>query len=151
MAVYGVLTATVQDYKRKSAVSKIVVPEAKATLANAKILAEFLKTHSDAKVVTYGASKDYSGDSVDTGKYDRVLQRLSLLYEDGDGKSKRFSIPAPRDEDVDDDQEPSSDLAEDVKDLLVGVGAGSDFTYNGGGLKSRLPSKESRAKVMTGV
>lgn len=151
MATYGTLTASLEDYKGKTATARIRVPEAKATQANAKKLADFLKVHSDAKVVSYGASKDYSGDSTDTGKYDRVLQRLELLFEDGDGKSKRFSIHAPRDEDVNDDQEPDSDLAEDVKDLLVAVGAGSNFTYNGGGLESRKPSKQARAKVMTGV
>lgn len=147
----GTLSVSLQDYKGKGATAKVRVPEAKATLANAKKVADFLKTHSDARVVTYGASKDYSGDTTDTGKYDRVLQRLEFLYEDSDGNSKRFSIHAPRDEDVNDDQEPTSDLAEDVKDLLVDVGAGSGFSYNGGGLKSRMPSKEARAKEMTGV
>lgn len=151
MATYGTLTVSLEDYKGKTATPRVRVPEAKATLANAKKVAEFLETHSDARVVSYGASKDYSGDSTDTGKYDRVLQRLELLFEDGDGNSKRFSIHAPRDEDVNDDQEPDSDLAEDVKDLLVDIGAGSAFTYNGGGLESRKPSKQARAKVMTGV
>lgn len=151
MSAYGSLNVSVQDYKGKTAPVKVRVPVKKATLANAKKVAEFLKTHSDAMVVTYGASIDYSGDSTDTGKYDRVLQRLGLLYEDSDGNSKRFSFPAPRDEDVNDDQEPTSDLAEAVKDLLVAVGAGSGFVYNGGGLKSRMPSKEARAKEMTGI
>lgn len=151
MATYGTLSVSLQDYKGKTATAKVRVPEAKATQTNAKKVADFLKTHSDAKVTTYGASKDYSGDSTDTGKYDRVLQRLELLYEDSNGSGKRFSIHAPRDEDVNDDQEPDSDLAEDVKDLLVEIGAGSGFTYNGGGLKSRMPSKEARSKEMTGV
>lgn len=145
------LSCTVEDYKGKSAVVKVQVAAASATPAKAKTLADFIKDHSDAKVTGYGVSLDYSGDSTSSGKYDRVLQTLSLLYEDQSGKSRRFSIPAPRDEDVNDDQEPDSDFAEDAKDLLVLIGAVTSAAYMGGGLKSRMPSKESRAKVLTGV
>jgi hypothetical protein len=140
-------TVTVQDYKGKTAVARV---NGVTTIANAKKVADFLKGHSDAKVVAYGISLDYSGDDTSSGKYDRVLQGLKFSFEDQNGKTRYFTIPAPRDEDVNDDQEPESDVAEDVKDLLNSVGL-KIATYNGGGLNSRLPSKESRAKVMTGI
>jgi len=145
------LTCTVEDYKGATSTVRVAVAVANATPAKAKDLADFLATHSDARVVGYGVALDYTGDSTDTGKYDRVLQALRFSYEDNDGKARRFSIPAPRDEDVNDDQEPTSGLAEDVKDLLVSLGAGTAFVYNGGGLDSRMPPKNARAKAMTGV
>ena len=145
------LTCTVEDYKGQTATSKVAVTAANATPAKAKVLADFIKGQSDARVVGYGCTLDFLGDEVDTGKYDRVLQALTFLYEDQAGKAKRFSIPAPSDESVNDDQEPESDLAEDVKDLLISLGAATTLTYNGGGLKSRTPSKQARSKALTGV
>jgi hypothetical protein len=141
------ISVTLQDYKGKTGVVTLDGPK---TLTNAKTLADFLKTHSDAKVVSYGVSLDYSGDDTSNGKYDRVLQRLKFSYEKTDGKNVTFSYPAPRDEDVSDDQEPTSGLAEDVKDLLNQLGV-KIATYNGGGMVSRMPSKESRSKSMTGI
>lgn len=145
------LTCTVEDYKGQSATIRVNVATPSATVAKALELGEFLKTHSDARVTGYGVALDMTGDDVDTGKYDRVLQSLRFLYEDQAGKARRFSIPAPREEDVNADQEPTSGLAEDVKDLLVSLGAGTAFVYGGGGIDSRLPPKNSRAKVMSGV
>lgn len=145
------LSCTVEDYKRQTATVRVTVPAASATPANAKKLADFIKGQSDARVVGYGVALDYTGDSCDSGDYDRVLHTLTLLYEDQDGKARRFSIPAPSDESLNDDQEPESDLAEDVADLLKAIGAIKSVTYNGGGLKSRLPSKEARSKARTGV
>lgn len=147
---YGTLTATVQDYLGKCATVKVRVAVANATIGNAEKLADYLKTHSDAKVVGFGLTKDASGDSTSDGKYDRVLQSLRYLFEDKDGRARIFSLPAPRDEDVNVDQEPDSDTAEDVKDLLNGFKLNIE-TYNGGGLKSRLPRKEARSKALSGV
>ena len=147
---YGYLTCTVEDYKGKTSVCKVRVESAKCTIANASTLADYLKTHSDARVVSFGISQDAKGDETDTGKYDRVLQSLTYLFEDEDGATRRFSLPAPRDEDVNDDQEPDSDTAEDVKDMLNGFGL-KISVYNGGGLRSRTPGKEARAKESTGV
>lgn len=136
---------SLEDYKGKSGQVRVEVPVAKATDANAKKLADWLRTHSDARVTSYGISKDYSGDSTDSGKYDRCLQRLEFLYEDQDGRARKFSFPAPKDEDVSDDQEPDEAVAGAVKTILKDVGAISDWVYGGGGLKSRLPKKGSRA------
>ena len=148
---FGYLTCSVTDYLGKSAVVKVRVKSAQCTIANASKLADYVKTHSDARVVAFGLSQDAKGDSTDSGKYDRVLQSLVYLYEDNEGVSRRFSLPAPRDEDVDLNQEPVSDTAEDVKDLLNGFGLNLSV-YNGGGLKSRTPGKEGRVnKSMTGV
>lgn len=150
MAVYGTLVCTLTDYKGKSANVKVRVPAAKATLANAKTLAEFLEDMSAAAVSGYGVTLGYVDTCIE-GKYDRVLQSLVLLFENADGQAIRFSIPAPKDGNVNDDQEPHPDVPEDVKDLLVGIGASSSFIYNGGGLRSRLPNKDARSKEMTGV
>lgn len=147
---YGYLTATVEDYLGKTAVCKVRVKSAKCTIGNAEKLADYLKTHSDARVTAFGISQEATGDSTNSGKYDRVLQSLTYLFEDGDGSQRRFSLPAPRDEDVNVDQEPDSDTAEDVKDLLNVFGL-NIAVYNGGGLKSRTPKKEARSKKLTGV
>lgn len=147
---FGYITASVEDYKGKTGVVKVRVPQANVTAANAESLADYLATHSDARVTGFGLSFEATGDSTSTGKYDRVLQRLVYLFEDGNGNSRRFSLPAPRDEDVNDDQEPKSDTAEDVKDLLVSFGLTIN-AYNGGGLISRSPSKDARSKELTGV
>lgn len=141
-------TVTMKDYKGQT--STIRIPGV-TTLAKAKQIADWIKGHTDAAVVGYGVSMGYAGDSTDTGKYDRVLQALRLLFKDELGKTRSFSIPAPRDEDVNDDQEPISDLPEDVMDLLKAVGAAKTLTYEGGGLRSRLPRSEARSREVTGV
>jgi hypothetical protein len=147
----GTLSVSLADAEGNPGRCTVKVPEKKATEKNAKKVADFMKEHSDARVVSYGLTRDYSGDSTSEGKYDMCYQRLELLYEDGDGKPRRFGIPAPRDEDVNTKQQPESDLAEDVKDLLNEIGAGKDWVYNGGGMKSRMPGKSARDKEMTGV
>ena len=147
---FGYLTCSVTDYLGKSAVIKVRVKSAQCTIANASKLADYVKEHSAARVTTFGLSQDAKGDSTDSGKYDRVLQSLVYLYEDKEGQTRRFSLPAPRDEDVNVNQEPDSDTAEDVKDLLNGFGLNIDI-YNGGGLRSRTPKKEARVKTVTGV
>ena len=118
-------------------------------------VADFLKDHSDAKVVSYSfsQSKVYSGDDTDEGKYDRVSQKLRFNYSDSEEENPRkrqisFTIPAPRDEDVNDDQEADSDVAEDVKDLLESV-RGGELEYKGGYLTSKKPRQV--AKKLTGV
>ena len=146
----GFLTCSVKDYKGQSATVKVRVATAQCTIGNASKLADYVKTHSDAKVTAFGISQDAKGDSTDTGKYDRVLQSLAYLFEDENGNARRFSLPAPRDEDVDVDQEPDGDTAKDVKDLLNGFGL-KIAAYNGGGLRSRTGGNLSRKKTLTGV
>lgn len=148
----GSLNVSLRDYKGKTGAMSIDVPVAKATIANAKKVAEWAVTHSDAKVVGYGITKRWTGDETDRGEFDRCLQRLEFSYEDKFGKTRRLGYPAPRDEDVDEDQEPLGDVAEDFKDLLVSVGAlQTPVSYNGGGIVSRLPKKGARKTAMTGV
>ena len=147
----GSISCTVRDYKGKQAV--VVVDRlAKPTLAQAKTLADFITTHSDAKVIGYAMSmsETVENDDCNAGKYDRVEQKLTFLYSCKDGSSRRFSIPAPRDEDVDTDQEGSSDMAEDINDLLKSVGATKEnMRFNGAGLVSKMP--KNRKTVKTGV
>ena len=146
----GYLTCSVKDYKGQSATVKVRVVTAQCTIGNAGKLADYIKTHSDARVTSFGISQDAKGDRTNSGKYDRVLQNLVYLFEDENGNNRRFSLPAPRDEDVDVDQEPDSDTAEDVKDLLNGFGL-KISAYNGGGLRSRTGGNLSRKKTLTGV
>ena len=147
----GSIYCTVRDYKSKQGIvliDRLTSP----TLANAKKLADFIMTHSDAKVIGYGTcqSATVENDECDAGKYDRVEQKLTFLFSEKNGSSRRFSIPAPRDEDVDTDQEGSSDLAEDINDLLKTVGATKEnMRFNGAGLISKMP--KIRKTTKTGV
>lgn len=143
----GYLTCSVKDYKGQSATVKVRVATAQCTIGNASKLADYIKTHSDAKVTAFGISQDAKGDNTSAGKYDRVLQSLVYLYEDEEGNARRFSLPAPRDEDVDEDQEPDPVTAQDVQDLLNGFGL-KLTTYNGGGLRSRTGDSLSRKKTL---
>jgi hypothetical protein len=151
MAATATISVNVKDAYGGIGRCSVTVPNSKATEANSKKVADFIKDHSDAKVMSYGYTKAFSGDSTDEGKYDTCQQRLTLLWQDGDGNSRRFGIPAPRDEDVNTKQQPTSDFAEDVKDLLNDIGAGSDWVYNGGGMNSRLPGSGARDTALTGV
>lgn len=146
---YGSVSCSVKDYKGKA--STVKMDTEKPTKAKAAILAKYLEQHSDAAVTSVGVSYKCSGDETDRGKYDRVEQKLVYLYEtDKTGKTKRFSLPAPRDEDVNEDQEPESDTAEDVADMLKKVtGIKENLVYNGGGLQSRIP--KNRSTKRTGI
>ncbi len=145
------VSCTLRDYKGKSSIVTVDVTGT-PTLAKAKSLADFLTTHSDAQVIGYGISLNATveNDQCDAGKYDRVEQKLVFLFSEKDGGSRRFSIPAPRDEDVDVDQEGSSDVAEDINDLLKSLGATKEnMRFNGAGLVSKMP--KIRKTVKTGV
>lgn len=148
----GIGTVIVEDYKGQRASVRTMVD---GDLDDVKDVADFISTHSDAKVISYAfsVSAQYEGDSVDNGKYDRVVQKITALFSDTNEtdptkRKVRFSIPAPRDEDVNDDQELNSDVAEDLKDLLNAV-RGADLEYRGGYLTSKKPV--SVASVTTGI
>lgn len=146
---YGNLAVTVEDFWRKSGIVKVKVPAASATLVNALALATFIDTHSTAKIVGYSANVETTGDTATSGtKYDRVFQRLHFLFEENDGSSRRFSLPAPVETDVSDKQEPTADAAGLVKTLLGTLGL-SIAEYNGGGISSRLPNKDARDTEIT--
>lgn len=145
------VSCTLRDYKGKVSIVTVDVTGT-PTLAKAKSLADFLITHSDAQVIGYGSSQNATveNDTCDAGKYDRVEQKLVFLFSEKDGSSRRFSIPAPKDEDVDVDQEGSSDLAEDINDLLKTLGATREnMRFNGAGLVSKMP--KVRKVVKTGI
>jgi hypothetical protein len=153
MAVNNFLVVSCVDFLGKPGKVQVRVPKAKATMSNAEDLADFVKAHSDAKVVSYGARVGITGDSPDNGKYDRCQQRLKFLFKSSENATINFSYPAPRDEDVNERQEPTSDLAEDVRDLLNGFGLGIPGTggYNGGSLTGRPYSASERERELTGV
>ena len=145
------VSCTLRDYKGKTSIVSVDVTGT-PTLTKAKALADFMTTHSDAQVIGYGASQNATveNDQCDAGKYDRVEQKLTFLFSQKSGASRRFTIPAPRDEDVDTDQEGSSDLAEDINDLLKTLGATREnMRFNGAGLVSKMP--KVRKVVKTGV
>lgn len=145
------VSCTLRDYKGKASIVTVDVTGT-PTMTKAKSLADFLTTHSDAQVIGYGISQSATveNDQCDAGKYDRVEQKLVFLFSDKNGSARRFSVPAPRDEDVDVDQEGSSDLAEDINDLLKSVGATKEnMRFNGAGLVSKMP--KMRKTVKTGV
>jgi len=137
------VSCTVRDYKGKSAIITVDVAGI-PTLAKAKQLADYIVIHSDAQVINYGCSQSttLTTDSCDAGDYDRVYQKLVYLFSDMNGKSKRFSLPAPRDEDVDVDQEGAKADATAIAVLLKNIGATTGaLVFNGSGLVSKIPKQ----------
>ena len=139
----GTLYATLRDYKGRTVVSSIEV--AAPTMENAKKWAEFLNANSDACVIAYGITqKDViAADSAINGPYDRIYQRLQLMFLDvATNEARRFSIHAPDKDGMEEDQEATPDLVTAAKTLLTDIGAiTATATYNG----SALISKGARA------
>ena len=116
----------------------------------------FIETHSDAKVVAMGVSEitllDASGlfaDGTDKGNYDSIRQRAVYHFRDADtGKRFSFSIPAPRNEDFDADQQPKASVAKVVRDKIAELTGreAADLHYLGGGLRSKVAPIEQRRK-----
>lgn len=127
------------------------------TIGEAKKFAEFIKAKSEAAVINYGITltdNDVTETANDAtqGAYDRVYQKLVLNFTDKQDNDKiRFTIPAPGDLAVDKYQEPETDLAEDVKDLIGQITSRErgDLLYHGGGLISKSPKKNQRRSLTT--
>lgn len=119
-------------------------------------LKSFIEAHSDAKVIAYGVSEvtllDASGlfaDDTDKGNYDSIRQRLIFHFRDADtGKRLSFSIPAPRNEDLDASQQPKPSVAAAVRNKIAELTSREavDLHYLGGGLRSKVPPMEVRSK-----
>jgi hypothetical protein len=146
----GTLTVVVEDAKGKSAQTRIPFVN-DADLDKAEDFANFIETHSDAKVTSYGISMEYEG-TIDEGDYDMVKQKLKMLMRRTDitGNRHSLSIPAPRDEDVDTYQQATSDFAEDFLDFMELV-TGSRPDYHGGALASKLPGSGELSRETTGI
>lgn len=137
MAVGDIGTVTLEDSSGKIATVK--VSDISNGITTSKAIADFMATHSDARVISYGISLAYTGDSIDEGKYDQVAQRMVFLFKDANTRrALKFSVPAIRDEDVNTKQQAISDVAEDVKDLLQSA-TGKTLVYRGGYLNGRNP------------
>lgn len=118
----------------------------------------FIETHSDAKVVAAGISEvrlyDASGffaDDTDKGNYDSIKQRLIFHFRDADtGRRFSFSIPAPRNEDLDASQQPKPSVASAVRNKIAELTGreAADLHYLGGGLRSKVPPIEQRSKKL---
>ena len=89
------VSCTLRDYKGKTSIISVDVT-ATPTLSKAKALADFLITHSDAQVIGYGCSQaaTVENDECDAGKYDRDEQKLTFVFSEKDGSSRRFSSPS---------------------------------------------------------
>ena len=117
---------------------------------------QFIETHSDAKVIAAGISEirlydasGYFADGTDKGNYDSIRQRMVFHFRDaGTGRRFSFSIPAPRNEDLDADQQPKASVAKAVRDKVAELTGrvAVDLHYLGGGLRSKVPAIEQRRK-----
>lgn len=160
MAMTKEAWCTLQDFVGGTATVRLSRLGDAFTIGEAKKFAEFLKKKSEAAVVSYGITMvdndvtETANDATE-GAYDRVYQKLVLNFTDkNDNSSVRFTIPAPGDLAVDKYQEPETDLAEDVKDLIGELTSRvrGDLLYHGGGMVSRSPRKKERKSLkMTGI
>ena len=153
-------TIIFQDYEGKTA---SVVVDAD-NLDAVEDLAETLKGYSRARIISasfsqktlYDNNDDATGSWDPTGEhYDTVSQKCKLIYQDTEtGDMKTLSIPAPNDNCFQANQQPSSDVAEDIADALAELQSSTysmNLMYKGGGLTSKLPKSDRRSKTMTGV
>ena len=146
----------VQDFKGQTATMQLSDLGDAFELNEIGNLKSFIEQHSDAKVIAYGVSEvtllDASGlfaDGADKGNYDTVRQRAVFHFRDADtGKRFSFTIPAPRNEDFDADQQPQAAVANAVRDKVAELTSREavDLHYLGGGLRSKVPPIEQRSK-----
>ena len=143
-------TVVVRDKLGKTGTMKVECNSA-CTMSKVSDFADWLKTHTDAAVIGYGLHMGVSGDSTTEGKYNLVTSGLALLYLDNaTGKSVRGTVLAPAEQDISDKEQPNSNFAKDYRQELEKLN-GKSLTYNGGGVKARLPKSEARDKVESGV
>ena len=152
------IAVTFRDYLGKTA---IVTVNKGTTLNDAEQLADALKSYSRAAVVSASHTETMYIDDDEAGgtfsseageHYDRCEQKCRLNYIDADtGDKLSISIPAPNDNCFDADQEPTSDVAEDIADAIGNstTRESGNLIYTGGGLISRLPA--IRRASRTGV
>ena len=152
------IAVTFRDYLGKTA---MVTVNKGTTLNDAEQLAEALKSYSRAAVVSASHTETTYFDNDSTGgtfssqageHYDRCEQKCRMNYIDADtGDKISLSIPAPNDNCFDADQQPTSDLAQDIADAIGNstTRESGNLIYTGGGLLSRLPILRKAAR--TGV
>ena len=159
-ATSHVATVTLRDYLGKTAVCKL---RKATTLNDARQFADSLCSYSRAAVIAYSHTETNYVDDDKTGDdqwgvtvagehYDRVQQKCKMMYKDADtGDMISVSIPAPNDNCFDGDQEPTSDMAEDIADAIGNATTreSGNLIYLGGGLSSKLP--HTRKAKRTGV
>lgn len=146
----------VQDFKGQTATMQLGDLGDAFEINEIGNLKSFIETHSDAKVIAFGVSEvtllDASGlfaDDTDKGNYDTVKQRAVFHFRDADtGKRFSFTIPAPRNEDFEADQQPKASVAKAVRDKIAELTGreAADLHYLGGGLRSKVPPIEQRSK-----
>jgi hypothetical protein len=102
----------------------------------------------------YDVNDDGEWTSTDAGEhYDRVEQKMKMIFRDADsGDVVTLSIPAPNDNVFDAKQEPTPDAAEAIADAYASATTSEsmDLMYKGGGLISKLPKSDRRAKLYGG-
>ena len=116
---------------------------------------DFLKSHTDAKVTGYSDVKQtvVSGDSLSAGRYDLVSQTMKARWKKvSDGKTVVQTIPAVRDEDVDDNEELTSAAANDYGDELKTLLAEAERpVYKGGALVIKTKGRKLQTDDTAGV
>ena len=157
------VTATFRDYWGDKATC---VLQGGTTLRDAEQWGEALAKYSRAALiaVSHVESKIYPTSKSDAEgmattlageHYDSVKQKCKLLYRDNDTTGRIFNrsvqIPAPNDNCFGANQEPKSDLGEDIADAIANSSTTErgNLQYMGGGLVSKLNKR--RQAVVTGV
>jgi hypothetical protein len=112
----------------------------------------FVKSSTDAKLMSYTVVTEVvvPDDDFSDGNHDLVDQVLISTWKLPDGTVKRVSMPAPKDESLDANEDMSSDAAEDYGDALKALFGVANVQFRGGRLY-RKASDRPKKLVQTGV
>jgi len=123
--------------------------------ANTANVAAFLtayKTYTDAKVMSYSVVTEtvVADDDFAEGTFDLVDEVMRTTWKLPTGEIVSFSVPAPKDEAVDADEDLTSDAAEDWGDALKTLLGVANIQFRGGRLY-RKGSNRPKKLLQTGV
>lgn len=123
--------------------------------ANSANVAAFMtayKSYTDAKVMGYSVVTEtvVADDDFSAGTFDLTDEVMKETWKLPTGKVFQLSIPAPKSEIVDDDEDLTSDAAEDHGDALKTLFGVADIQFRGGRLY-RKASNRPKKLVQTGV
>jgi len=123
-----------------------------ANSANVAAFITAFKTFTDAKVMGYSVVSEtvVTDDDFAEGTFDLVDEVMKTTWKDSAGKVFGFSVPAPKDEVVDADEDLTSDAAEDWGDALKALLGAANIQFRGGRLY-RKGSNRPKKLLQTGV
>jgi hypothetical protein len=112
----------------------------------------FVKSSTDAKLMAYSVVTEtvVADDDFSAGDHDLVDEVLISTWKLPDGSIKRVSMPAPKDESLDENEDMSSDAAEDYGDAIKTLFGVANVQFRGGRLY-RKASDRPKKLVQTGV